>query len=281
MRRRSAQHRRKVDLPQPERLPGRAKIRAAARSRSGIRSRERSVPDAPKVGPASAKVDLPQPDRSKPREFVPPARLEARGRRARGALPDAPTVAGSSGPESPGAFGARAAAAPSRVQPAAGSRSNRPRPRQRLPEAPQIEHGVRDGTSATGGSLTAAIVGLKPADRLTELPEGSRPARSSPPAANRMEDGGKGEPVESAKLFVPDLMIRDGAITEPDATLVKRNNEGRAAPTSTENLSQAARSRCRFCAPKRACREFRRSRARPIRASADASSTWSPSRCRT
>jgi TonB family protein len=92
------------------------------------------------------------------------------------------------------------------------------------------------------GDFSAAIVGLKPADQLTELPSGALPAQfaSAPKPA---EEGGKGEPVETAKLFVPDLMIRDGAIpAPPENTLVKNVVRAAAAPTSAQNLTEAIHS---------------------------------------
>ena len=106
---------------------------------------------------------------------------------------------------------------------------------------PEIEPAPALDASATSGSLTAAIVGLKPADQLTQLPDAAHSAQfSSGPKLT--QDGGKGEPVETARIFVPDLMIRDGAISPSDATLVKRIVKAAAAPTSDANLAEASKS---------------------------------------
>jgi TonB family protein len=96
-------------------------------------------------------------------------------------------------------------------------------------------------TQAAAGNLTAAIVGLKPVDRLVELPDSARPAQISA-GPKRTNDGGTGEPVESAKIFLPDLMIRDGGAAPPDATVIRKLARAAAAPTSAENLEQAVRA---------------------------------------
>jgi TonB family protein len=102
-------------------------------------------------------------------------------------------------------------------------------------EAPQIEAPQVSAAGAPSGTLTLAVVGLNPTERLSvPLPEGSRSARFSAGPEKRA-GGGDGEPVESARVFVPDLMIRNGP-PAPNLALMAR-----AAPTAVENLREAAR----------------------------------------
>jgi len=178
------------------------------------------------VGASTARVDLPQTGalpRPQPRAFnVPAGSKPAPGLPA--PLPDAPEIAGGTGSSAPRRTFVQPADAP---RDAAG--------------APAIEVAPALDQKAAAGSFTAAIVGLKPADQLVELPDSARAAQfaSAPKPAL---DGGQGEPVETARIFVPDLMIRDGAIAEPDATLLKKVVRAAVAPTSAENLSQAAQA---------------------------------------
>jgi TonB family protein len=144
------------------------------------------------------------------------------------ALPDAPQVAGAA----PGATRAF-------VPPLEPPRNEPPPTDLALPEiqpAPAL-----DASAAPAGNLTAVIVGLKPADELKELP-GAASAASFSSGPKRMEEGGTGEPVESARLFVPDLMIREGAVPDVAATMVHKMVKAAAAPTSDENLAEAAKS---------------------------------------
>jgi TonB family protein len=86
-------------------------------------------------------------------------------------------------------------------------------------------------------NLRLAVVGLNPAEKLeAPLPENSRPARFS--AADKVRSkGGDGEPVETARIFVPDLMVRGGGTPAAQPVLVARQ-----APTSQASLQAALRS---------------------------------------
>jgi TonB family protein len=109
--------------------------------------------------------------------------------------------------------------------------------------APQLDAPRVSAGGAPSGALTLAVVGLNPTERLTApLPEGSRNARFSAGPQTRA-NGGDGEPVESARVFVPDLMVRNGP-PAPNLALMAS-----AAPTSPENLRQAARMAPRIAPP--------------------------------
>ncbi|MFB3828688.1 MAG: TonB family protein [Bryobacteraceae bacterium] len=122
------------------------------------------------------------------------------------------------------------------AQPAAPTRRQFAAPVRSAPELqPELE--------LPSGALTAAIVGLNPSATLeSPLPEASRPAAfSAGPEPGR--GSGNGEPVESARIFVPDLMVRGGA-RDGRPTLMAR-----AAPTSIENLRAAAHAAPARAAP--------------------------------
>jgi TonB family protein len=187
------------------------------------------MPSAPAVGGTSARVDLPQAgplSKPQPKGFNAPASKPSPGSPA--PLPDAPQVASQRTYVPPA--NAPAAAAPA----VAASRAP-------APGAPEIETAPALDAQAAAGNLTAAIVGLKPADQLVELPDSAHSAQFSS-GPKRTGDGGKGEPVETAKIFVPDLMIRDGAMASPDATVLKKVMQAAVAPTSAANIEEAART---------------------------------------
>lgn len=92
-------------------------------------------------------------------------------------------------------------------------------------------------SSAPSGPLSVAVVGLNPAAHLTAPPPGARDAQFSAGPEVRPR-GGSGEPVESARIFVPDLMVR-GPREAPTARPLL---VARAAPTSPENLRLATRT---------------------------------------
>ena len=190
-----------------------------------------SMPDAPSVAASAGKVNLPAAPRIQARRFEPPAESKPSPVTSAAALPDAPAVGGN---------GSGASGAPRRtfVPPVDAPRSAADS--ARLEAAPPVDH------VAANGDLTAAIVGLNPAAELKDLPAGSHPAALAS-APKPSTDGGTGEPVESARLFVPNLMIRDGAMHPPDsassaATMVKGIMRAAAAPISAENIMEAARS---------------------------------------
>ncbi|MGH9661784.1 MAG: TonB family protein, partial [Bryobacteraceae bacterium] len=114
-----------------------------------------------------------------------------------------------------------AAALPAVPQPA------RPQPRAFTAPAPsRIETGA-PGTAIVvedvpaSGSLAAAVIGLNPASIPDPvLPEASRAAQLST-APEPRAGGGEGEPVESARVFIPDLMIRNGSRSVPPAVLAR------------------------------------------------------------
>jgi TonB family protein len=224
-----------------------------------------AVPDAPKVGPTMAKLYLPQAGslpKPQPKVFIPP-REPQRASGPAPSMPSAPAVGGASArvdlpqagslPKPP----PRGFRAPASSKPTPGSPGPLPdapqvasqrtyvapaaSPAAAAPGAPEIETAPALDAQAAAGNLTAAIVGLKPADQLVELPDSAHSAQFSS-GPKRTEDGGKGEPVETAKIFVPDLMIRDGAIASPDATVLKKVMQAAAAPTSAANIEQAART---------------------------------------
>jgi TonB family protein len=226
----------KLDLPRPGRLPAREFV--PPKDKPNASGASASLPNAPQVGGTSAGIHLPQPGRLPAREFVPP-KESASGSSGAPSIPDAPRVANSEGSTLPGAFGPGPRLKPREFTPPADGKPS-PATAPVLPVAPQIEEAPAM-ESAPAGSLTAAIVGLQPAPELKALPESARPADVSS-APQRRTEGGTGEPVESARLFVPNLMIRDGAIPEPDATLVKGVVKAGAAPTSIENLMEAAKA---------------------------------------
>jgi TonB family protein len=233
----------RLTLPQPDALPKpQPKTFVGPRESKRASGPDPVVPDAPRVGGATARVDLPQAGalpKPQPRTFVPP-------REARRTPGTAPSM-----PDAPAAVGATTA----RIELPQTGALPRPQPRafhspESKPSAgisasaagvPGIEAAPELDTQAGTASLTAAIVGLKPADQLVELPDAAQSAQFSS-GPKRMEDGGTGEPVETAKIFVPDLMIRDGAIAEPSATMMKKFVKAAAAPTSAENVSEAAHS---------------------------------------
>jgi TonB family protein len=96
------------------------------------------------------------------------------------------------------------------------------------PPAPEL--------AGPAANLTAAVVGLNPADRaMPVIPEGSRPAQFSAAPEITLK-GGAGGPVESATLVIPDLMIRGGAPKRESIATISR-----VAPTSRENLLAAGR----------------------------------------
>jgi TonB family protein len=262
----------KVNVPQPDALP-RPKPKEFVPPREAKRAPGSvpSVPDAPRVAPTSATLNLPQADalpRPKPKEFVPP-REAARPPGAAPSVPDAPSMPATSAtldlpqPDAlprpkPREFTAPQGSKPSPATPAplpdapqvAGGQGAGALHQSFIPPAepprtanslPEIEVAPALDPSATPGSLTAAIVGLRPAEQLTELPTAATTAQFSS-GPKRLEEGGKGEPVETARIFVPDLMIRDGSIPEPNATLVQKVVRAAAAPTSEANLDEATHS---------------------------------------
>ena len=262
----------KVELPQAGRLP-RPQPKEFIPPREERRSRApgANVPEAPRVQATTAKLELPQAGRlprPQPKEFIPPKEAK-RGPASAPAVPDAPQVAAAAGTK---LYLPQAAALP-RPKPREFSppRSAKPAPGTpaALPDAPQIAEGKPGAgelhrsfvppaapprqaalpsveaappldASASPGSLTAAIVGLRPAGELTELPNAASAAQFSS-GPKRVENGGTGEPVETAKIFVPDLMIRDGGAAAPDSSLVQKVVKAAAAPTSAANLEEAAR----------------------------------------
>ena len=200
------------------------------------------LPEAPKLeaGAVAQKPNI-GPDRitaalaakPKPKEFVPPPPKAA---------PPAPV------PRLPEAleitFAAQLDGLPTVGDGISAALAQKPQPKTFVPPAPKAA-GVGGGSlpenapqltaSVPSGSLTTAIVGLQPADRMAvKPPEGSRPAQF---AGGPNENGtGGAEPVESARIFVPDLMIRGGG--KPAVpTLVARSS-----PTSPEALLAAART---------------------------------------
>jgi hypothetical protein len=224
-----------------------------------------TVPDAPKVGPTSAKLYLPQPGslpKPQPKVFVPP-RQATHAAGPAPSMPSAPAVGGISARVDLPQAGSlpkpqpRGFRAPASSKPPPGSSAPLPdapqvasqrsyvplanTPAAAAPGAPAIETAPALDAQAAAGNLTAAIVGLKPADQLVELPDSAHSAQFSS-GPKRTEDGGKGEPVETAKIFVPDLMIRDGAMASPDATVLKKVMQAAAAPTSAANIEAAARA---------------------------------------
>lgn len=103
--------------------------------------------------------------------------------------------------------------------------------------APPPEIAATGSGSGTGSrNLQLAVVGLTPTAKLeAPLPEGSRQARFSAGDQVRTK-GGDGEPVESARIFVPDLMVRGGGTPATRPVLVARQ-----APTSAASLQAAMR----------------------------------------
>lgn len=89
---------------------------------------------------------------------------------------------------------------------------------------------------ATGANLNAALIGLNPPARLDPvIPDSARAATLSA-GPSPSPSGGDGEPVESARVFVPGVMIRGGA-RDARPTLIARA----IAPTSPEALAAATR----------------------------------------
>ncbi|HWQ56475.1 MAG TPA: TonB family protein [Bryobacteraceae bacterium] len=188
---------------------------------------------AARAGAVPAVLSQPAvPARPQPRRFEPPQATAV-------APTPAPSVAAP-----PGLAARLTTAAPAVLgQPAVPAR---PQPRRfELPQAtavaptpaPSVAAPPQLAASGISGPLSAAVVGLNPAERLTAPPEGARDAQFSAGPALRTR-GGAGEPVESARVFVPDLMVR-GPREAPAAgpLLVSRT-----APTSTENLRLATRA---------------------------------------
>ena len=98
-------------------------------------------------------------------------------------------------------------------------------------DAPELPPALSDA------SLSAAVIGLTPSARPEPvLPEGSRPARFAA-GPDVSPAGGNGEPVESARVLIPDLMVRS-ANREARPTLMARA----ISPTSRENLLAVTRS---------------------------------------
>jgi TonB family protein len=86
-------------------------------------------------------------------------------------------------------------------------------------------------------NLSAAVVGLNPVPRLdAPIPDGAREAQFSAGPQKRAV-GGNGEPIDGARIFVPDLMISGGA-KDAKPTVVARAIT--PSPTSQANLSAAA-----------------------------------------
>lgn len=188
-----------------------------------------------------------------PRLAVPvgpaPARPEPRAFRYSSATPRGPGPA-TAIPAPPALSAARAGVAAG-VPGALGPVPTRPEPRAiRYTGAPAGGTGPAGAAAATPaidapevavegappGALGMVVVGLDPAARLeAPLPEGARNARFSAGPEGR-GSGGDGEPVESARIFVPGLMIRNGP-RENQPVLVAR-----AAPASLENLRGVARA---------------------------------------
>ena len=264
----------KLNLPQAEALP-RPKPKEFVPPREAKRgpSPAPAVPDAPRVGPTSAKLNLPQAEslpRPKPKEFVPPPEAK-RGPGSAPAVPDVPAVGMATAGVTLPQPGALPRPKPREFTPPASSKPSPGTPAP-LPDAPQVASAAGPGAlqksfvppaeppsasaslpqveaapaldpAASPGSLTAAIVGLHPADKLTELPNAASTAQFSS-GPKRLEEGGKGEPVESARIFVPDLMIRDAGAPQPQpgAALVQKVVKAAAAPTSAANLDEASRA---------------------------------------
>jgi len=218
----------KLTLPNPDALPKpqpRAFVAPAAPKRAP--APDPTVPDAPAIAAGSVRPSMP------PRQFVPPAERKS-GARPDPTVPDAPPVGTSTAKlDLPNAN-----ALPKPAPRAFHAPDSKPSPS--VAAIPEIETAPAIDAQAEAGNLTAAIVGLKPADRLDRLPDAAQTARFSS-GPKRKEEGGAGEPVETARIFVPDLMIRDGSIAEPDATLIKKVVKAAAAPTSRENVAEAGR----------------------------------------
>ena len=101
-----------------------------------------------------------------------------------------------------------------------------PRPSKRPPWPP---------SAGPPGVVSMAIVGLDPAAHLDAPPEGSRDARFSAGPVRRAE-GSDGEPVSSARVFVPGLMVAKGPPPR-DPVLIAH-----VAPTSPENIRNILRA---------------------------------------
>ena len=227
----------KIPLPSAPKLAPRKFVPPSGTGRSTTAPTP-STPDAPKVASAGGSVALPTASRLAPRAFVAPAPTHSSGTTGSGSIPDAPTVAG--GTAAPAALPSTPRLPPREFNPPADAKPS-PATAAILPDAPQVVEGAAP-ESTPAGSLTAAIVGLQPAPELKALPEAARPADVSS-APNPRKEGGTGEPVESAKLFVPNLMIRDGAIPEPTAAaMVKGIVKAASSPASLDNIMQASRS---------------------------------------
>lgn len=205
-----------------------------------------SVPAAPKVELAlNTRAWVPLNDdisdalsvKPKPKQFVPPAGVK----RTTGPAPTIPAA-----PRVDVALDSNAGA------PFAGDISNalgvKPKPKLFVPpehpraqgSAPAIDEAPRLAASNSLGDVSLAVVGLNPVARMDmPVPEGSRAAKFSAGPEKPERPGGAGS-VETARIVVPDLMIRGGARSgnkEAAPTLMAR-----AAPTSRETLMAAAKS---------------------------------------
>jgi TonB family protein len=178
-----------------------------------------SVPDAPQVASAQQHAPAMPDPRLPPKQFFAP-RAATRTTNT-SSVGDAPQVA---------AAGPQPAAATRFVSPLEPPRAGKPS--AAMEAEPQLP------SSESPGALTAAIVGLNPiADLKPELPEGARAAQFAGGPEKR-KDGGNGEIVETARIFVPDLMVRDHDKQPPTpAVLVAR-----VSPTSPEALLNAVKA---------------------------------------
>ncbi|MGH9719129.1 MAG: TonB family protein [Bryobacteraceae bacterium] len=219
----------------PFREPERPKPREFVPPPRQQRSKESAMTaiDAPQL--ASTAIDarnlFPSPARPKPREFVAPP-VQERPKAPAMTLPEAPQIAASQP-----LTGALPINLPARPRPrdfTPPSSPAQPQPAMMsVTEAPPLPAGA--------ASLTAAVVGLNPSPTLDPvIPEGARPAKLAA-APEVSPAGGDGEPVESARIIMPDLMIRRKApqAPPPAPTLMAR---AMAAPTSSGNLLAVARA---------------------------------------
>ena len=252
-----------VRLPDAPKLP--------ARSFTPPRRQEAGRPpvtieDAPRIA-ASATLQAAQAPKLPARRFVPPSGRAAP--RQAFAAEAAPGIVNSAGLRLPAAprlparefvppparsgngGGAAFDAAPSLQASGSVSLPTAPRLPARTFNAPSPAHSESSSPDFGGGpgadfapsvrDIEIAVVGLNPATRIEALPDGARPGGFS--AGPQVRDkGGNGEPVESARLFVPGLMVRDAAApgAPRDSSMLLA---ARSRPTSPEALAAAAKLR--------------------------------------
>lgn len=186
----------------------------------------------------------PPPARPAPKRFAPPPEPR-RAPAPLPALPQAPELTVRAVPAPaliPRTEVAIARPAPKRFVPP----PERPRPAQSGPEtggaSVTIEAAPQLAAPAPGAGLTAAIVGLRPVPNPgLAIPEGAREAQFSGGPELNPKAGGGAEPVPSARIFVPGLMVRGGNPGPPGGP-AQPALIARAAPTSAESLRAAMRS---------------------------------------